>query len=258
MPFPRAATAPPPTPVVELAPTTRRSLVVETWFVMAAFLLPVVTTAVAVLAEHLARVGGTARFPTYVHQPVLNMALGILLYLPVAAVVPLALLLLTRTGQPPGALGLGVPRWRLDIWPGLGLAAAAYGTEVAILLPLAPLLTDHKGLVNQVPLGHIPHYYVLWGLVIAATTSVAEEVLVNGYLLTRLDQLGWRPRPALALSLVLRTSYHVYYGLGFLLTVPFGYYVTRSFQKHRRLNRAVAAHFIYDATLITVAILASH
>jgi len=55
----------------------------------------------------------------------------------------------------------------------------------------------------------------------------------------------------------LRTSYHVYYGLGFLLTIPFGYYATRSFQKHRRLMRPIVAHFLYDAVLITIAVLVS-
>lgn len=89
----------------------------------------------------------------------------------------------------------------------------------------------------------------------AAVTAVTEEVLVNGYLITRLGQLGWTPRAALALSLVLRTSYHVYYGLGFLLTVPLGWFLTRSFQKHRRLNRPIAAHFLYDAALFAVTIL---
>ncbi len=79
---------------------------------------------------------------------------------------------------------------------------------------------------------------------------------MNGYLVTRLQQFGWGDRAALVLSLTLRTSYHVYYGLGFLLTVPFGYLVTRSFQQHRRLNRSIAAHFLYDAVLFTIAILA--
>jgi membrane protease YdiL (CAAX protease family) len=57
------------------------------------------------------------------------------------------------------------------------------------------------------------------------------------------------------LSLTLRTSYHVYYGLGFLLTIPLGYFLTRSFQKHRRLMRPIIAHFLYDAVLITISIL---
>jgi hypothetical protein len=244
---------------LQLAAPTRRTLVLETWFVMIGFLWPAVTAAVVLFAQHVEGVAGTARFPTLVTgHPLTNMVLGIVEYVPVAALVPLALLLLTRTGQPPGAIGLGWPRWGLDVWPGIGLALASWGTELVILIPFAPLLDHNSRLVNQVPVGHVPAYYVIWGLIISLTTAVTEEVLVNGYLLTRLEQLGWSPGRALALSLVLRTSYHVYYGLGFLLTVPFGYYVTRSFQKHRRLNRAIAAHVIFDATLFTVAVLASH
>jgi hypothetical protein len=37
--------------------------------------------------------------------------------------------------------------------------------------------------------------------------------------------------------------------------VPFGYLVTRSFQKHHKLNRPIVAHFLFDAILITIAIL---
>jgi membrane protease YdiL (CAAX protease family) len=59
------------------------------------------------------------------------------------------------------------------------------------------------------------------------------------------------------LSLTLRTSYHVYYGLGLIFTVPLGYYVTRSFQKQRRLTRAILAHFIYDAAIFTLVVLTS-
>jgi membrane protease YdiL (CAAX protease family) len=57
------------------------------------------------------------------------------------------------------------------------------------------------------------------------------------------------------LSLVLRTSYHIYYGWGFLFTVPLGYFVTRSFQKHHKLSRPIVAHFFYDAILFTISIL---
>jgi membrane protease YdiL (CAAX protease family) len=96
---------------------------------------------------------------------------------------------------------------------------------------------------------------VVYGIAISATTAIAEEVLVSGYLLTRLEQLGWSPRRALVLSLILRTSYHVYYGVGFVLTVPFGYFVTRSFQKNRRLTRPIVTHFLFDAILITIAVL---
>lgn len=241
-----------PDPVT--SPGQRRDLRREATFVMIAFLVPGVATAIVVLAQHLAQGGNYAIFPTIVrHDQVLNLLLGILSYLPVAAIVPIALFLLARSGQPPRTLGLGVPRPLADLGPGIGLAAAAYCAEVLLALVIRPFLTTNKS-VNVVAVGHVPGYYVLWGIAISFVTAVTEEVLVNGYLLTRLQQLGWRPWPALALSLTLRTTYHIYYGLGFLLTVPFGYFVTRSFQKHRRLNRAIAAHFIYDASIFALAI----
>ncbi len=244
------------TPLVVAEGPSRRSLVWETRFVMVAFLVPAVMAAVILFARHEAGVGTVTRFPDLVQgQPVVNLILGILDYLPVAAIVPLALFLLARTGQPPSVLGLGVPSLRGDLLPGLGIAAAAFGSEFIILIPLAPLLAGHRSLINTVPVGHVPAYYVVWGLAVSATTAITEEVLVNGYLITRLGQLGWTPRAALVLSLALRTSYHVYYGLGFLLTIPFGYLVTRSFQKHRRLTRPITAHFLFDAILMTIAIL---
>jgi Type II CAAX prenyl endopeptidase Rce1-like len=247
-----------PATAIRIEEPSRRGLVLETWFVQIAFLVPGVISAVDVLAAHVGGAGAITRFPTIIPgHPLANLILGIVTYLQVAAVVPLALLLLNRTGQTPAVLGLTRPGWARDVWPGLGLAAAGYGVVVLVAIAFTPLLDGHKGLFNQVPVGHVPKYYVIYGLAVAAVTSVTEETLVSGYLLTRLDQLGWNPRWALALSLTLRTSYHVYYGLGFLLTIPVGYFLTRSFQKHRRLMRPVIGHFLYDAVLITISVLAS-
>jgi membrane protease YdiL (CAAX protease family) len=237
--------------------SSRRDLVLETWFVQLIFLVPGVLGAVDLLVSHS---GGVAisEFPHYAANPAANLILGIANYLTVAAPVPIALLLLSRSGRPPAALGLGRPRWRADVWPGIGLALACYGATLVASVVLVSLVGRNSKLLVQIPVGHVPTYYIIYGIVISAVTAVAEETLVSGYLLTRLEQLGWSPRRALALSLVLRTSYHVYYGLGFLLTVPFGYLVTRSFQKKRRLIRPILAHFLYDAVMISIAILISH
>ena len=237
---------------------SRWSLVWETRFVMVAFLVPGVAMAVVILVRHLQGVSDNNQFTTVVPgHPLSNLLLGILSYLAVAAVVPLALLLLARTGQKPATLGLGYPRFGADIWPGLGLAAASFVAEYVLLVPFVILIGKHSSVVNSTKIGHVPAYYVVYALTTAATTAIAEEVVVNGYLITRLEQFGWTPERALILSLTLRTSYHVYYGLGFFLTVPFGYLVTRSFQKHHRLNRPIAAHFIFDAVLLTIAVLTS-
>lgn len=248
----------PPVLDVRIAPTTRRSLVWETRWVLAAFLIPTVTGAIVPLVQHAEGVTDINRFPTFVHnQPLTNMLLGILGYLGIGAVVPITLFLLTRTGHTARSLGLGWPRWSLDIWPGIGLALLSYLSEIAVLIPFTPLISNERKYVNQPVIAHVPPYYVIYGLTISAVTAITEEVVINGYLLLRLEELGWRPGRALLLSLLLRSSYHIYYGVAVLLIIPFGYFVTRSFQRHRRLNRPIAAHFIYDATLITISVLTS-
>jgi membrane protease YdiL (CAAX protease family) len=152
-------------------------------------------------------------------------------------------------------IGLGRPRLREDIWPGIGLAAAGFGVSYGAAVILYPIINATKHAVVSTPVGGVPKYYVVYGLVISITTAFAEETFVNGYIITRLAQLGWTKERAMWLAVALRTSYHVYYGLGFVFTIPLGIFVTRSFQKHRRLNRAIAAHFLYDAVIFTVTIL---
>ena len=225
----------------------------ETCFVQIAFLAPGVLSAVDLLAAHFGGAPGVNPFSSIIPgHPLANVIFGMLTYLQVGAVVPLALLLLSRR-----------PEFRRDVWPGIGLAASGYAASyvsgVVIVAVLATAIGRQTALrlFNQVTIGHVPAYYILYGVTIAAVTAITEETLVNAYLLTRLEQLGWNPRWALVFSLALRTSYHVYYGLGFLFTIPLGYFNTRSFQKHRSVMRPIVAHFLYDAVLFTVSVLVS-
>jgi membrane protease YdiL (CAAX protease family) len=233
----------------------QRALSWEMRCVMFAFLSAGIVGAVLVLVEHVSGLSDITRFPQIVSNQVLNMFIGMLSYAPTMAVVPIALFLLARTGQTRSVLGIGAPSWKEDIFPALGIGAAAFGVEIVLFIPFAGLLSNHPGLLNSVADGNFPKYYLIEGIFMSAVTAVTEEVLVNGYFLTRLQQLGWSPRSALIVSLVFRTSYHVYYGIGFLFTIPFGYFVTRSFQKHQRLNRPIWAHFLYDAILFSISIL---
>jgi len=220
---------------------------------MVALLAPWIISAALTLAVHEVSNASLTQLPTYdAHQPVVNVVLGLVSYLPVAAVVPLALLLLARTGQGPADLGLTSARWP-DVGAAVGLAAAGLGCVYILAIPVARL---SRSLVNSAGPLHVPVYYLIFGLSQAAITSIAEETAVNAYLLTRLDQLGWRPWPAFWVSLALRTSYHVYYGLGVVLTLPLGYFLTRSFQKHGKLSRPILAHFLYDSVIFVISILA--
>lgn len=220
-----------------------------------AFLLPSIVVAVDMFAAHLDGGGNVNPFPRVVPgHPVENLILGGISYLSVGAVVPLALLLAARTGQGPAALGLSKRGWFRDLLPGFGLASGSYLCTLLVAALIGAALSN-TGLVNPTQHLAVPPYYIVYGVLVSIVTAVSEEVIVNGYLLTRLGQLGWRPGPALLLSLCLRTSYHVYYGLGFIFTIPFGYFVTRSFQRHGRLRRPIIAHFLYDASIFTISVL---
>jgi len=255
--WPPWPTPPLPIPVeVKIDAPTRRSLVWETWFVVGAFLIPSVGGAIVPLVQHAYGVSNLARFPSFVNNnPLINMILGMVTYISLGTIVPIALFLLARTGNKPRTIGLGWPSFVLDIWPGIGLGLASYGSEI-ILFATYYLFVHDKGLQTNPVVGTVPHYYVIYGIFVSAVTAITEEVIVNGYLLVRLEQLGWSNRNALILSLVVRMSYHIYYGVTFpIVVLPFGYFVTRSFQKHKRLNRAIATHFLYDAVLFTISIL---
>jgi len=81
----------------------------------------------------------------------------------------------------------------------------------------------------------------------AAQNGALEEIVVVGYLLTRLRQLGWSNGQALGASALLRGSYHLYQGLGgFAGNLVMGLIFAWWFQRTRRVVPLVVAHFLLD------------
>jgi CAAX protease family protein len=229
----------------------------ETVVVVVAFALPAVIEAVVILARHVARVSNLDEFALPLkHNPAGSLVLMLLLYSASAVVTPVALVLLARGGVWPRDLGLSLRGVRDDALPSVGLLGGVWLANFAVALILLPILND-KSLTNTASNSHVPAYFVIYAVFVSAVTAINEEVVVNGYLMTRLAQRGWRPWPSLWLSLAVRTSYHAYYGVALLATVPFGYLVTRSFQRHRRLGRPIITHFLFDAILLSTAVLTS-
>lgn len=84
-------------------------------------------------------------------------------------------------------------------------------------------------------------------VVLAAGNAWAEEVLVVGYLITRLRQLGLRENSSLLIAAVLRGSYHLYQGFGgFVGNLVMGLVFGRYWQRTNRLWPLVIAHTILD------------
>jgi membrane protease YdiL (CAAX protease family) len=229
----------------------------ETIFVVTAFALPGLASAIVLLAQHIGGVSDLNEFDLPLpHHPGASLILLLVLYSTTALVVPIALLLLARTGQPPAALGLMRAGFRSDAVGAVAMLGGIFVVNFLLFLPLAHVL-NNKHLSNTATNTHVPAYFIIYALFLSATTAINEEVIVNGYFMTRLAQRGWSPRAALALSLAVRTSYHAYYGVGLIATIPLGYMVTRSFQKRGRLTRPILTHFLNDAILLTIAVLTS-
>jgi membrane protease YdiL (CAAX protease family) len=90
--------------------------------------------------------------------------------------------------------------------------------------------------------------YIVLFFTSAISAAVWEELIVNAYLLTRLDDLGWSANRALLLSAAVRASYHVYQGIGSALAIAFGGLVLgRIFQRTGRIVTPMVAHLAFDA-----------
>ena len=90
--------------------------------------------------------------------------------------------------------------------------------------------------------------------------AFAEEMLVIGYLLTRLRQLGFRENSSLFGAAVLRGSYHLYQGFGgFVGNLIMGLVFGRLWQRTNRLWPLVVAHTLLDVvSFVGYALLKGH
>nr|WP_233439248.1 CPBP family intramembrane glutamic endopeptidase [Lentzea atacamensis] len=174
----------------------------------------------------------------------LDLVAQLLGVLQLAAWGGIGLYLLWRTGIKLRVIGLDGTRKLADSLGALGLAAiigipglAFYFAAWALGLNLAvqPSTLDNA-------------WWMSLALILAAAGNAwAEEVLVVGYLITRLQQLGLRQWTALFAAAVLRGSYHLYQGFGgfvgnLVMGLVFGFY----WQRTRRLWPLVIAHTILD------------
>lgn len=152
--------------------------------------------------------------------------------------------LLTRSGESLRVLGLDLTRPRWDGVRGVALAALIGGSGLALYL-----VAHSAGANLTVVAENLPD--VWWRIPVlvlsAAQNGLLEEVLVAGYLLHRLRQLGWSDNRALAVSAVLRGSYHLYQGFGgFAGNVVMGLVFGRLYQRWGRVAPLVLAHTLID------------
>ncbi|MGC9669329.1 CPBP family intramembrane glutamic endopeptidase [Planosporangium sp. 12N6] len=248
-----------------MEPDRRRTLRSEVWLVLGVSLgASAVYAAVSLLAKltagrPLSQQHATLNPSQAPGRPWLDLTyqlLGIFF-----ALVPalLALHLLAREDGESVWTRLGIDRRR----PGFDLAAGA-GLAAVIGLPGLGLYLVARavGVNATVVPAALPH--VWWAVPVlvlsAIQNAVLEEVVVVGYLLTRLRQLGWSAAAAVATSALLRGSYHLYQGFGaFVGNAVMGVVFALFFRRTRRVAPLIVAHTILDVvSFVGYALFARH
>jgi uncharacterized protein len=165
----------------------------------------------------------------------------------VNGIVPalLALLLLSRAPGLPG-FGIGLDRLRLarESLQGLGIAALIGLPGLGLVI-----LARHLGINAQIEASGIADVWYRYPVLVldGIQNGVLEEIVIVGFLLTRLRAMNWPAGRAILLSALIRGSYHTYQGIGgfvgnFVMGALFGWWFTRT----KRVLPLVIAHSVID------------
>ena len=175
----------------------------------------------------------------------LDLALQVVSVAENLAPVLLVLYLMARSGERPAVIGFDASQPAKDSIRGAVLAAVIGGSGLALYLAAFRL----GGSLNVVPENLPPVWWRIPVLLLdALQNGVLEEILVIGYLLLRLEQLGWQPAGAIACSALLRGTYHLYQGLGgFLGNAAMGVIFALLYRRWGRVMPLIIAHFLMDA-----------
>lgn len=159
--------------------------------------------------------------------------------------VLLALFLLHRPDRPATRLiGFDLARPGLDLAWGVGLSALIGIPGIGVYLAGRAF-----GLNAEVVASALGTYWWTVPVLVAsaAQNAILEEVVVVGYLYTRLGELGWGTVAVVATSALLRGSYHLYQGIGqFVGNVAMGVIFGAYYLRTRRVMPLVVAHTLLD------------
>ncbi len=210
-----------------------------------------------------AGVGGTTVSLNPVRSPhaVIDFLLQCLGAVQLFAWAALALYLLVRSGIGFADIGFALRRPIRAVLRDVGMGTAL---AAAIGIPGLALYAAGRALhvtASVVPAsGDVQWWRILTYVLLAAGNAVAEEVVVVGYFLTRLRQLGVGRAGRVASAAVLRGSYHLYQGFGAGLgNLVMGVIFGAAYERWRRLWPLVIAHFLLDVVaFVGYALLRDH
>jgi membrane protease YdiL (CAAX protease family) len=190
-------------------------------------------------------------------RPLLDLFLQLVSLGSGVAPVLLVFYLLARNGEGPSSIGVDRSQPGKDLLRGAGLAALIGGSGLGLYL-----IAYKSGMSLNIVAESLPDVWWRFPVLIlsALQNGLLEEVLVIGYLLTRLRRLGVSPLWAVAIAAVLRGSYHLYQGFGgFAGNAVMGVIFGVLFLRWRRATPMIIAHTLIDGVaFVGYALLAGH
>jgi len=168
--------------------------------------------------------------------------------------VLLVIYVLSRRGLGLKSIGLNSFRWT-DLLKGVGLAFLAFIVTIinsVLVRAFSALLTGHAADMRD-PRTIFGGISLIMFLIYSVSSAVFEETVVRGYVTTELIGLGRPIAQATLASIILQTSYHVYYGLGGALAVSGNFIVfALYFAKSRKLLPAILGHMFVDFAAVLI------
>jgi membrane protease YdiL (CAAX protease family) len=172
--------------------------------------------------------------------------------------VLLVLYLLNLTDPPAGrTIGFDLTRPRFDLGFG-ALIALAIGIPGLGLYALARMIGINT---NVQASGLTDQWWTVPILILSAVeNALLEEIVMIGFLFTRLRQLDWNVIAIIAFSAVIRGSYHLYQGIGgFIGNLIMGVIFGLIYLRWKRVGPLIVAHTLLDITaFVGYALVAPH
>jgi membrane protease YdiL (CAAX protease family) len=190
-------------------------------------------------------------------RPLLDLFLQLVNIAIALGPVLLVFYLLARNGEKPSSIGVDATQPGRDLARGAGLAAVIGGCGLGLYF-----IAYKIGVSLNIVAESLPD--VWWRIPVlllsAAQNGILEETVVLGYLITRLEKLGVGPKRAIAISAVIRGSYHLYQGAGgFIGNAIMGTIFGFLFLRWRRATPFIVAHTLIDAVaFVGYAVLVGH
>jgi membrane protease YdiL (CAAX protease family) len=177
-------------------------------------------------------------------RPLLDLVRQVLRIAFALAPVALVWYLLVRSGEGLRSIGVDLSQPVRDLLRGAGLAAVVGGIGL-----VGYLVAYQSGVNLAVVAQDLPDEWWRWPVLIGAAmqNSIVEEVIVIGFVMRRLTQIGWGPWATIGTSAVVRASYHLYQGIGGLLgNLVMGVLFGWLFVRWGRVLPLIVAHALID------------